>query len=163
MADAPEPERERSKFQTFKGGMKKTLLAFVLVDALLIVGAIALYLAFFRPQILAIEARRDDAVRANVAMTARVYAVEARLALAAGDPPVAARAADDVRVQVDLLLARIPRQNTRELEDVRGLSERSKLIADEIQRDPVSARRDLELIDARLAALYPAAAIPPTK
>jgi len=143
--------------------MKKALLAFVLVDTLLIAGAITLYLVFFRPQILAIESRRDEAVRANVAMTARVHAVEARLALASGDPPVAARAADDVRAQIDLLLTRIPKDHAREREDVRGLSERSRLIADEIQRDPAAARRDLELIDARLAALYPATPAAPAK
>lgn len=145
-----------SRMDSVKAGMKRALIGFLVIDALFVAGAVALYVMVVRPRMVAIEATRDQAVRANVAMTARVRAVEGRLALASGDVSGAAAAAGDVEMQLEGLMARVPRTEARELGELTNLRARAKLVSEELARDPLTARKDLELIDARLAALYPA-------
>jgi cation transport ATPase len=147
---------EGSMLDTAKAAMKRGLIAFLVVDAIFIAGAVALYLGIVRPQIARVEAARDDAVRANIAMTTRVRAVEGRLALATGDRAGAANAAADIQNQLKGLLMRIPPANASEVTEVTSLGARAALVGDEISRDPALARKDFELIEARLGALYPA-------
>lgn len=146
-----------------KAGMKRALIAFLVVDALFVAGAVALYILVVRPRMAVVEAARDQAVRANVAMTARVRAIEGRLAIASGDVSGATAAAGDVEMQLEGLMARVPRTEARELDELTNLRARSKLVSEELARDPATARKDLELIDARLAALYPAIAAKPAR
>lgn len=141
-----------------RAAMKRGLIAFLIIDFTFIAGAVALYFWIVRPQMATLEAARDDAVRANIAMTTRVRAVESRLALATGDRARAEAAAADVQAQLTTLLQRIPAANTSEVTEVTALGTRAALAADEISRDPESARKDLEQIEARLGALYPAPA-----
>ena len=143
-----------SRLDALKAGMKRGLIAFLIIDAFFVAGAVALYVAVVRPKFVTLETARDQAVRANVAMAIRVRAIEARLALARGDVPAALTAAGDVAIRLEVLRARIPRDRAQELEEATNLLTRSRLVLDEITRDPESARKDLELIDARLAALY---------
>ena len=135
--------------------MKRILIIFLAVDALIVAAGLATYLLIMRPRVLEVEGARDQAVRANVAMTARVHAIEGRLALASGDYQGAKRAADDVLVSLDGLVKRSP--EGRERAEVLTLRERAMLIQNEIPTDPVSARSDFELLDAKLAVLYPVA------
>jgi len=141
-----------------KAALKRGLIAFLVIDAVFLAGALALYLWIVRPQLAAVEAARDSAVRANIAMTTRVRAVESRLALATGDRAGAASAAADVQAQLAGLLARIPRANTAEIGEVTALGTQAARASDEVSRDPQQARADLEQIEERLAALYPAPA-----
>ena len=135
--------------------MRKILVTFLLVDAVIVAAGLTAYLLIMRPRVLEVEATRDQAIRANVAMTARVRAVEGRLALASGDVAGARRAADDLLVSLDGLVARSP--EGRERAEVVNLRERAMLIQNEIETDQATARRDFELLDAKLATLYPVA------
>ena len=145
-----------SLMDSARAAMKRGLIAFLVVDLIFIAGAVALYLWIVRPQIATVEAARDAAVRANVAMITRVRAVEGRLALATGDRAGAANAVADIQAQLAGLLQRTPKANPGEATEVTALAARAAVIGDEISRDPEAARKDLELIEARLAALYPA-------
>jgi hypothetical protein len=136
-------------------GAKKALIAFVVMDALIVAGALALWLGVFRPQQQAIERARDHALRATTALAARLHAVEARAALKLGD---SAGAHTSVRLASERLAAlavAVPKDATGEAKDVADAAARLGLVDAEIDRDAVSAARDLELVDARLAALYP--------
>src|SRR5690349_1193668 len=88
--------------------MKRILFTFLAVDAVIVAAGLTAYLLIMRPRVLEIEAARDQAVRANVAMTARVRATECRLALASGDPEGAERAAADLLASMDGLVKRAP-------------------------------------------------------
>ena len=140
-----------------KAGMKRALITFLIADALLIAGALAIYLLVLRPQITQLEAARDREVRVGMAMSARVHAVEGRLALQAGDVAGAQRAAGDLQMRLDGLAARVPKADAAEQQEVSGLKARAALVADEVTRDPETAKRDFELLDAKLANLYPIA------
>ena len=135
--------------------MKRILFTFLAVDAVIVAAGLAAYLLIMRPRVMEIESARDQAVRANVAMTARVHAVEGRLAIASGDVAGAQRAAGDLLASMDGLVARSP--EGRERAEVLNLRERAMLIQNEIAGDPQTARRDFELLDAKLAVLYPVA------
>ena len=135
---------------------KRALVAFVVVDVLIIAGVLAFYFGVSRPQQVALESARDRALRANVAMATRIHAVEARAAIRMGDFAAAreaARAASDRLV--DLTRA-VPASEITEANEVRQIAARIELVRSEIDRDTEAARRDLELVEARLAALYPA-------
>jgi len=135
--------------------MKRALITFLAIDALIVAAGLGAYLLIMRPRVAEVELARDQAVRANVAMTARVRAVEGRLALASGDVAGAQRAAGDLLMSMDGLVKRAP--EGRERSEVVNLRERAMLIQNEIPTDPTSARKDFELLDAKLAALYPVA------
>jgi hypothetical protein len=135
--------------------MKRALITFLVIDALIIAAGLGAYLLIMRPRVVEVEQARDQAVRANVAMTARVRAVEGRLALASGDVAGAQRAAADLLTTMDGLVNRSP--EGRERAEAIQLRERAMLIQNEIPTDPVSARSDFELLDAKLAVLYPVA------
>jgi hypothetical protein len=141
-----------------QGGMnaafKRALTWFLAFDAIFVAGAVTLYFWIVRPQMAALELARDNAVRNGMAMTVRVHAVEGRLALAVGDPAGAKVAAEDVRTGLTGLLRVVPKDRTAEAGEVTNLVSRAGLIVDELARDPQSARKDFELIDARLSATY---------
>jgi hypothetical protein len=145
-----------SRMDAVKAGMKRALIAFLVADALLIAGGLGVYLLVLRPQMAALEGTRDHAARVGIAMAARVHAVEGRLALAAGDVAGAQRAAGDLQMRLDQLAARVPKSEPQEFQEVSNLKARAQLVADEVARDPETARHDFELLDARIAALYPA-------
>ena len=135
--------------------MKRALITFLVIDALIVAAGLGAYLLIMRPRVAEVEQARDQAVRANVAMTARVRAVEGRLALASGDVAGAQRAAADLLATMDGLVKRSP--EGRERSEAMQLRERAMLIQTEIPTDPGTARRDFELLDAKLAVLYPVA------
>ena len=136
--------------------MKRALITFLVIDALIVAAGLGAYLLIMRPRVVEVEQARDQAVRANVAMTARVRAVEGRLALASGDIAGAQRAAADLLTTMDGLVKRSP--EGRERAEAIQLRERAMLIQNEIPTDPVTARKDFELLDAKLAVQYPVAA-----
>ena len=136
--------------------MKKALAVFLVIDALIVAAGLAGYLLIMRPRVLETELARDQAVRANVAMTARVRAVECRLALASGDVEGAQRAANELLASMDGLVRRAP--EGREHSEAVSLREEAMLAQTMIATNADSARKDFETIDARLATLYPVAA-----
>ena len=136
--------------------MKRALITFLVIDALIVAAGLGAYLLIMRPRVAEVELARDQAVRANVAMTARVRAVEGRLALASGDVAGAQRAAADLLTTMDGLVKRSP--EGRERAEAIQLRERAMLIQNEIPTDPATARKDFELLDAKLAVQYPVAA-----
>ena len=133
--------------------MKKAIAIFLLIDALIVAAGLTAYMAIMRPRVTEIEVARDQAVRANVAMTARVRAVECRLALASGDFAGADRAAADLLASMDGLVKRAP--EGREHSEVVALREQAMLAQTLIATNPDSARHDFEALDSRLATLYP--------
>ncbi len=134
--------------------LKKGLIGFLVIDALFIVAAVALYVWLVQPRIHDLEAQRDRMTRMNGAMVARVHAVEGRLAIASGDGAGAQRAAGDLATALDALLKQVPKTETREADELTNLRARAMLVQDEATSDPQAARRDFELLDARLATLY---------
>ncbi len=154
---------ERSRMDVFKGQMKKALLIFIGLDLLFIAGAVVLYSRVFQPQLVKVEVARDEALRGGVALQARARSIEARYALTVMDVPGAKLAAADVMAQLTGLAARVPADRTQEAGEVKQLVERAALVQTSFDVDPNAARKDLELIEAKLAALYPAIAPqPPT-
>ena len=150
-------ETTGSRMDAVKAGMKRALITFLVADALLIAGALAIYLLVLRPQITQLEAARDREVRVGMAMSARVHAVEGRLALQAGDVAGAQRAAGDLQMRLNALEGRVPKSDATEVQEVAALKSRAALVVDEVTRDGETAKRDFELLDARLASLYPIA------
>jgi hypothetical protein len=144
-----------SKMDAVKAAMKRALITFLIADALLIAGALGIYMLVLRPHIGKIEAARDREVRVGMAMAARVHAVEGRLALQAGDVAGAQRAAGDLQLRLDGLLGRVPKADAQESQEVSNLKARAALVVDEVTRDPETAKHDFELVDARLSSLYP--------
>ena len=138
-----------------KAAMKRALITFLIADALLIAGALGIYMLVLRPHIAQIESARDREVRVGMAMAARVHAVEGRLALQAGDVAGAQRAAGDLQLRLDGLMGRVPKADAQESQEVSNLKARAALVVDEVTRDPETAKRDFELLDARLSSLYP--------
>lgn len=146
----------------FKDQAKKAILAFVALDLVFVGGALALYFGMFQPEMQKVQAARDEAVRIGVATQARARAVEARYALTVMDLPGAKMAAGDVRAQLLGLAERIPVERVQEAAEVKQLVDRAALIESALDVDPNAARKDLEVLEAKLAALYPAyAATPP--
>jgi hypothetical protein len=146
----------------FKDQVKKAVLIFIVLDLVFVFGALALFYGVFQPQMRGVRDARDEAVRISIATQARARAVEARYALTVMDVEGAKMAAGDVHAQLLGLAERIPAERTREAAEVRQLIDRAKLIGGALDVDPPAARKDLEVLEAKLAALYPAyAATPP--
>lgn len=159
----PTDPGELSRMDAFKAQMKKALVIFVGLDIVFIAGALALYFLVLEPQMGRIEAARDEAIRSGVATQARLRAVEARYALTVMDVPGAKLAAADVTAQLRGLVARVPADRTQEVAEVKQLVDRAALVQAAFDVDPNAARKDLEVIEAKLGALYPAIAPqPPT-
>ena len=148
---------------TFGGQVKKALMLFVILDLVFVAGALALYFLVFQPQLTGVQAERAEAIRTSVALQARVRAVEARYALTVMDVPGAKLAAADVSAQLAGLAARIPADRTQEAAEVRQLAERAALVQSAFDVDPNAARKDLEVIEAKLAALYPGVGAQPPR
>jgi hypothetical protein len=147
-------ETTGSRMDAVKAGMKRALITFLVADALLIAGALAIYLwccarrsrgsSRARPR----GARRDGDVGAGARGRGKACAPGRRLR-------GAKRAADDMLTSLDG-----PREAVSgRARALRGADsqERAMLIQNEIPTDPVSARSDFELLDAKLAVLYPVA------
>jgi hypothetical protein len=147
---------------SFKAQMKRALIVFVALDAVFIGGAVALYFLMFQPEMARVQAARDEAIRATVALQARVRAVEARYALTVMDVTGARMAAADVRAQLTGLAERIPAGRTQEAGEVKQLIDRAALAESAFDVDPNAARKDLEVIEAKLGTLYPAVAAQPS-
>jgi len=152
-----------SGMDAFKAQMKKAVAIFVAMDLVFIAGALVLYFSVFQPEMAKVQAARDEAIRAGVAAQARIRAVEARYALTVMDVPGAEVAAGDVVAQLSGLLARVPADRTQEAAEVKQLHDRAALLSGALQVDPNSARKDLEIIEAKLAALYPAVSPQPPR
>jgi len=133
---------------------KKALIGFLIIDALFVVGAVGLYLGVFQPQLHKLEAQRAAGTRYNLAMSARVHAVEGRLALAYGDSVGARQAVSDVVTTLDAL-SRLTQKGTMEGQDLADLQTRARRVQDEMKTNPLAARGDLEELDKFLAA-FPA-------
>ncbi len=155
MGKDPAGAQEPSRMAGLVSGARRALIAFVLVDVVLLVGGVVLYLVVFRPQIARVEAVRDHAMRTNMALDVRLRAVEARYAVARGDMTGAQEALAHMRTRLSALSLAVPKAEERERSAVHELIERAALVEAELARDPETARRDLEVVDARLAALYP--------
>jgi len=138
------------------GKLKKAVLLFAAGEAILIGGAVALYLGVFQPQLQSARLARDEAVRTGVALQARARAVEARYALTVMDVPAAKLAAGDVHAALLGLAERVPAERAQEAAEVKQLVDRAVLVEGALDVDPNAARKDLEVLEAKLAALYPA-------
>ena len=162
---SPTPDAaEVSRMDGFKARMKKAFIAFIALDLVFIGGAVALYFLMFQPEMAKVQASRDEAIRGTVALQARVRAVEARYALTVMDVPAAKIAAADVRAQLADLAARVPADHAQEAGEVKQLIDRAALVESAFDVDPNAARKDLEVIEAKLGALYPAVtALPSAK
>jgi hypothetical protein len=150
-AAPPEP----GTMARMKAATARIVRLFVAVIVVLMVGTLVLYFAAFLPALRRVEAQRDAAIRAQVAGQIRVRAVEARYALTVMDTPAAKLAAVDVKDQLAVLEARVPRDSTFEASTLKDAGARAALLVETVERDPVAARQDLELISERLARLYP--------
>jgi hypothetical protein len=137
---------------------KRALVLFVIVDVLIVAGVIAFYFGVSRPQQLALQRSRDRAVRATVAMETRLHAVEARAAMRTGDFAAAHEAANLAHERLVDLSRAVPQDEPAEAKEVADIAARIELARSGIDRDAEAARRDLELAEARLAALYPVSA-----
>jgi hypothetical protein len=146
---------EPSRLDAFKAQVKKAVLIFVVADFVLIGLGLALYFLVFQPRLDDVAAERDQAVRTGLALQARARAVEARYALTVMDVPGAKMAAADVRAQLLDLAERIPADRATEAAEVKQLVDRAALIESALDVDPHAARKDLEVLEAKLAALYP--------
>ena len=146
---------EPSRLEAFKAQVKKAVILFVVIDLVLVGLALGLYLLVFQPRLDRMAAARDDAVRTGIALLARARAVEARYALTVMDVPAAKMAAADVRAQLAGLAERIPEDRATEAAEVKQLVDRAALIENALDVDPHAARKDLEVLEAKLAALYP--------
>ncbi len=149
--------------QGFAAKAKKALIAFVIVDVLIIAAVLALYLGLFRPQQAELERARDLALRAGGAMETRLYAVEARTAIQTGDFAAAHAAARAAAEKLSALVSAVPTQDVAEARELADIAARLELARNAIDRDTEAARRDLELVDARLKALYVAPLLPAEK
>jgi hypothetical protein len=147
---------EPTRMDAFKAQVRKAILIFVIADIVFIGLGLALYFLVFQPQLDDMAASRDEAVRAGVALQARARAVEARYALTVMDVPGAKMAAGDVRAQLLDLAERIPEDQPTEAAEVKQLVDRAALIENALDVDPHAARKDLEVLEAKLAVLYPA-------
>jgi hypothetical protein len=140
----------------FKAQVRKAVVVFIVVDVIFLGLALALYFLVFTPRLDEMAAARDEAVRTGIAMQVRVRAVEGRYALTVMDLPAARVAAGDVRAQLSGLAGRIPDAASTEAAEVKQLIDRAALVESALEVDPHAARKDLEVIEAKLAALYPA-------
>lgn len=146
---------DTSRMDAFKGQLKKALMIFVLLDLVFVGGALALYFGVYQPEMQKVEAARDEAVRGGLAMRVRARAVEARYALTVMDVGGAKMAAADVRAGLLDLAGLVPAERGPEAAEVKQLVDRAALIEGALDVDPNAARKDLELVEAKLAALYP--------
>jgi hypothetical protein len=160
MSDSSGSTGQVSRMDAFKGQVKKAVLIFITLDLVFVGGAVALFFGIYRPEMKKAEAARDEAVRTAVAMQVRARAVEARYALTVMDLGGARMAAGDVRAGLLGLAERVPAERTQEAAEVKQLVDRAALLEGALQVDPNAARKDLELLESKLVALYPAA--PPT-
>jgi len=146
-----------TRMDAFKAQVRKAVIVFIVADLVFIALGLALYFLVFTPQLERMEAERDQAVRAGIAMQARARAVEARYALTVLDLPASRMAAADVRARLLDLAARLPEGAATEKAEIQQLVDRAALIEGALEVDPHAARKDLEVLEAKLAALYPAA------
>ena len=145
-----------TRMEAFKAQVRKAVVVFIIADLIFIGLALALYFLVFSPQLDRMAAERDQAVRAGIAIQARARAVEARYALTVMDLPAARMAAGDVRARLLDLAARLPEGAATDSAEVHQLVDRAALIEGALEVDPHAARKDLEVLEAKLAALYPA-------
>jgi len=157
MTATNESAGEVSRMDRFKGQLKRAVIIFVALDAVFIGGALALYFGMLQPEMQKANAARDEAVRTSVAMQVRARAVEARYALTVMDLGGAGMAAGDVRAGLLDLAERVPAERTQEAAEVKQLVDRAALLEGALNVDPNAARKDLEVLEAKLAALYPVA------
>lgn len=150
-ADSAGPTR----MDAFKAQVRKAVIVFIVADLVFIGLALLLYFQVFAPRLDRMAAERDQAVRTGVALQARARAVEARYALTVMDLPGARMAAADVRARLLDLAARLPAGAATDSAEVRQLVDRAALIEGALEVDPHAARKDLEVLEAKLAALYP--------
>ena len=144
-----------SRMAALKAAFKKGLITFVVLDAVLVAALVVLYFTVFRPQVDKVAEARDHALRTGVALEARARAVEARYALTVMDFPAARMAAGDVRARLLSLADRVPAKEAAEAAEVKQLCDRAALIEGAIESDPPEARKNLEVLEAKLSALYP--------
>ena len=156
-------EATPSRMAELKASFKKGLIAFVVLDALLVAALVVLYFTVFRPQIDRVAEARDHALRTGVALEARARPVEARYALTVMDFPAAKMAAGDVRARLLSLADRVPAARTTEVAEVKLLCDRAALIEGAIESDPGEARKNLEVLETKLSALYPVPAFERSK
>ena len=134
---------------------KRALVLFVIVDVLIVLGVIAFYFFVSRPQQQTLVRSRDRAVRASVAMETRLHSVEARAAIRTGDIAAARESMNQAHDRLADLAHAVPTDEAAEAKEVADVAARVELAQSEIDRDTEAARRDLEVAEARLAALYP--------
>jgi hypothetical protein len=144
-----------SRMEEFKAAFKKALITFVVLDAVLVAALVVLYFTVFRPQVDKVAEARDHALRTGVALEARARCVEARYALTVMDFSAARMAAGDVRARLLALAERVPGDEPGEAAEVKQLADRAALIEGAIETDPAEARKNLEVLEAKLSALYP--------
>jgi len=161
MTNPPGAPAKPSRMDALKGRLTKAILIFVAMALVFMGGALALYFGVSQQEMAKVQIAREEAVRGNVAMRARARAVEARYALTVMDVTGAKLAAADVRAQLAGLAERIPAERTLEAGEVKQLVERAALVEGAFDLDPNAARKDLEVIEAKLATLYPAIAADP--
>jgi hypothetical protein len=152
-----------TRMDAFKAQVRKAVVVFIVADLVFIGLALLLYFQVFAPRLDRMAAERDQAVRTGVALQARARAVEARYALTVMDLPAARMAAGDVRAQLLGLAGRIPEDRATEVAEVKQLVERAALIESALDVDPHAARKDLEVLEAKLAALYPPPSFAPER
>ena len=144
-----------TRMEAFKVQARRALLIFVVADLVFVVLGLVLYFQVFQPRYDAVATARDHALRTGIALEARARAVEARYALTVMDFGAARLAVGDVRARLIGLAERVPADRATEAAEVKQLVDRAALLEQALEIDPASARQDLELLEAKLAALYP--------
>ena len=144
-----------TRMEAFKAQVRKAVIVFIIADLIFVGIGLALYFLVFTPQLDRMAEERDQAVRTGVAIQARARAVEARYALTVLDLPASRLAAADVRARLLDLQARLPEGAATEAAEIQQLVDRAALIEGALEVDPHAARKDLEVLEAKLAALYP--------
>jgi hypothetical protein len=141
-----------------KSGSRTWLLVAAIIVLVFMVGGLVPYFTIFRPEIARLTAARDQALRSTRALVVRLLAAEARHAIARGDVAGAERAVSDLEGRLAELEKSVPRSEESERAALREILDRAQLVRTGLARDPQSALRDLELVESRLDALYPAVA-----
>ncbi|MGH7726562.1 MAG: hypothetical protein ACREOU_14135 [Candidatus Eiseniibacteriota bacterium] len=144
-----------------KSGSRTWLLAFAIIVLVFMVGGLVPYFTIFRPEIVRLTAARDQALRSTRALVVRLLAAEARHAIARGDVAGAERAVSDLEGRLAELEKNVPHSEPGERTALREILDRAKLVRGELARDPQAALRDLEIVESRLDALYPASSAAP--
>jgi hypothetical protein len=149
-------ETPPSRLDSVKRGARRALTFAVVVGILIVAAILTVHFTIFVPQLQRVEQARDAALAANAALAARARAIEARYALAVGDYAGAQAAVADVRARIATLEKEASRTDATTASALKDLGARAGLVENEMRSDSEAARRDLELIEARLGTLYPA-------